>query len=468
MDTVMTVYVVTVVIGVTIALLLTRAAKSTSQPKIEFEGRLKKEEYQPSNIPMHASLRHTIFEEIKEEVSPIQRCQEITGTLSGIFTKELEKERHSNMQEFDKKYTSLTQNAEISWAKYKKVLSDQKTTGMVMRSVAEGLVVLDTEGNVIMMNSAAEGLLGVSKKDILERRLSDKLKKELLVTLVKDSSGGVDKEIKIISQDDETKRVLRSSNAVVEDENGKIIGMISVLSDITKQKKLDQLKSNFVSNVTHELRTPLVSTQKAISMLLSEERGQISEEKQKQFLSLADRNLKRLSILIDDILDISKIEAGKMELKRKMVSVGKLIDESIEGLDAWTRAKSIKIERRIQEDIPKVNVDSDRIIQVLNNLIGNAVKFTPENGAIAIEAILENDRDVKVSIQDTGIGIDRESIPKVFDRFYQAGERSVTDINGTGIGLSIAKEIIELHGGRIWVDAERDKGACFNFRLEAI
>jgi len=317
-----------------------------------------------------------------------------------------------------------------------------------------------------MMNPAAERMLGVSRKDKIGKRILDDLKEEQLVALVKDSPNREEKEIELISQQDETKKILRASSAVIENEHGQTVGMVSVLSDITKQKELDRMKSSFVANVSHELRTPLVAIDKSLSLILSKSTGEISET-QEQFLTLAERNLKRLSLLVNDLLDLAKLEAGKMEIRPMPESIDKVIYESVETLNTWAKTKSINIETKIESGLPQVNIDSARIIQVLNNLIGNAIKFTPNNGSIVVEIKLmqKERRAIEVSVTDTGVGIAGDDLPKVFDKFYQAGERVSTDINGTGIGLSIAKEIVELHGGKIWVESGRGNGAKFIFRL---
>ncbi len=156
-----------------------------------------------------------------------------------------------------------------------------------------------------------------------------------------------------------------------------------------------------------------------------------------------------------------------MDVKEEKYSVDRVIGEAIAGLDAWAKTKSITLEKIIGEGIPEVNMDPQRIGQVLNNLIGNAIKFTPGNGTITIEASLKSsDRNnVLVSVKDTGPGIPKEDLSKVFDRFYQTGERNLTDISGTGVGLSIAKEIIELHNGKIWAESGGAQGAKFVFTL---
>jgi two-component system, NtrC family, sensor histidine kinase KinB len=240
--------------------------------------------------------------------------------------------------------------------------------------------------------------------------------------------------------------------------------MVSVLSDITKQKELDQLKSSFVASVSHELRTPLVAIEKSITLILSNAAGPISKD-QEQFLSIAERNLKRLSLLINDLLDLSKLEAGKMELLRELCSIENIIDEAIKSFDAWASAKSIRMEKNIHGPISDLYADSNKINQVLNNLIGNAIKFTPNNGSIIIEVSFDDEnKEIKVVVQDTGSGIAQGDLKKVFDKFYQAA-KAHSEIIGTGIGLSIAKEIVELHGGRIWAESEQGRGAKFIFTL---
>ena len=423
-----------------------------------------------SPYKIDATLKQTIFDEINEYVDSSQKGREISRVVSAVFSKELDKRVEEAKVEIDDKYQKLVEqkskNEDIAWKKYNKVLGDQKRTEAVIRSIAEGLVVVDSNGKVVMMNPAAEKLLDVSRKEKVGKPVMDGLKGEELVTLSKDLADEKDrKEIELISQDDETKKVLRASSAVIEDESGKTVGMVSVLSDITKQKQLDRMKEGFIANVSHELRTPIVAVEKSLSLILSKAAGAITPT-QEQFLSIAERNLKRLNILINDLLDLSKLEAGKMEFKSSLGSLPELIDESVGTLNAWADSKSIKITTSIPKNMPQVKLDSNRIIQVLNNLIGNAIKYTPKGGAVNVEVSLDNQQgEAQVTIQDNGIGIEEKNLPKIFDKFYQVGERTPTDIGGTGIGLSIAKEIVEKHAGRIWAESEKGKGTRFIFTL---
>ncbi|MDD5437503.1 MAG: ATP-binding protein, partial [Candidatus Omnitrophica bacterium] len=332
--------------------------------------------------------------------------------------------------------------------------------------IAEGLVVVDAKGNVIMMNPTAEKLLGISQKDKVGKPITENARKEHLISMSANPAGEENSEIEVMSPEDETKRILRSSSAVIENENGQTVGMVSVLSDVTKQKELDQLKTDFVSKVSHELRTPIITVQNAIALLLDKSLGDITAEQDK-YLNIARRSLQRLALLVNDLLDEAKLEASKMELQVASCPIEKLINDACDALNAWAMTKAIKIEKKVRQGMPEVSLDYNRIIQVINNLIGNAIKFTPREGVITIEAGLDEHRkNMLVSVSDSGPGIEKKDLEKIFDKFYQIkGERVHTDINGTGLGLSIAREIVLLHKGKIWVENGKSGGAKFSFTL---
>jgi PAS domain S-box-containing protein len=348
-------------------------------------------------------------------------------------------------------------------------LSDEKEKiDNIIHHMADGLVVIDAQGKVLMANPTAESLLGIGKQDI-GKPLKERVAGEHLLTLVKnlsaDKEAPVQKDIELFSPNESTKKVLRTSSAVVEDNSGNTVGMVTILNDITKQKEVENLKDMFLANVSHELRTPLVAIEKSISLILSKAAGEIPET-QNQFLAIAQRNLKRLALLINDLLDLSKLEAGKMQLAFEPSPVEKIIDESVETFNTWAQTKLINIEKNVQAGLPQVFMDPNRIIQVLNNLISNAIKFTFEKGKIIVSANLNpQSQEIGISVEDNGVGMTKESLEKIFNKFYQVGEKMQTEVRGTGIGLSIAKEIVELHGGKIWVESQKGKGTKFTFSL---
>jgi len=358
---------------------------------------------------------------------------------------------------------ALSQTLEIQ---NKKIMDEKERVDNIIHSMTDGMVVVDPQGKILMVNQTAEALLNISKQDI-GSQIKDVIKDEHLLSLVKNISAEqevVNKDIELTSHDESTMRVLKASSAVVEDNNGKTMGMLTILNDITKQKEIERLKSDFVAKVSHELRTPLVAMEQSLALILDKNTGPLSTDQEK-FLDMASRNLKRLTSLINDLLDLSKLEAGKIQLVREPCSVDKVIEETISTLKSWADTKSIKLEKNIQQGLPHANIDSDRIVQVLMNLIGNAIKFTPANGTIAVEASLQENKEIQIAVHDTGMGIPVEELPKVFDKFYQVRSSEKTDIKGTGVGLTITKEIVELHAGKIWVESEVGRGTRFIFTL---
>src|SRR5262245_4491409 len=232
-------------------------------------------------------------------------------------------------------------------------------------------------------------------------------------------------------------------------------------------KQLDRLKSDFVSNVSHQLRTPLTAIKGSVDLLLREVPGSLNE-KQTHYLSRLRSNTQHLAGLINDLLDLSRIEAGKVELKAARISLGGLVHEVVETLRPVAAERSIALEATVPEVSALVWADRDKVTQVLMNLIGNAIKFTPPHGHIAVVTTRNGSEWVKVSVADTGPGIPAEEREKIFDKFYQVAAQGAQKPKGTGLGLAISKSLVELHGGKIWVESEPNHGSVFSFSLPGI
>ncbi|MFC1708961.1 ATP-binding protein [Candidatus Omnitrophota bacterium] len=414
------------------------------------------------------AIKSVITDEVHQMLEAGRDPKEVVSELLTIFDEKLDERVDTAKEELNQKYGRIIEEKEQAVLdvnkKFNDISSEKKQTESIVRSMAEGLVLVNDKGEVILMNPAAEQLLGVKKEDKIGKPINEDLKEEQLLSLVKESSSG-EKEIEINSKNVDTKKVLRSSGAVIEDENGRTVGMLSVLSDVTKQRELDEMKKNFISSVSHELRTPIVAMEKSLSVMFDPSAGPLTEN-QKQFLGIAKRNMKRLDYLINDLLDLSRLEAKKMPICLEPNSIEKTITETCETLDTWATTKEIKLEKSFAEGLPEIKFDKNRIVQVLTNLIGNAIKFTPREGKVVVEAKpMNGKKGVEISVIDTGIGIAKEDLEKVFDKFQQVGEKNPTDISGTGLGLAIVNEIIALHEGKIWVESEKGKGAKFTFTL---
>jgi signal transduction histidine kinase len=229
-------------------------------------------------------------------------------------------------------------------------------------------------------------------------------------------------------------------------------------------QELDRLKSDFVSNVSHELRTPLTAIKGAVDLVLREVAGPLTE-KQTHYLTRVRSNTQHLAGLINDLLDLSKIESGRIEVNSSRVSLGGLAHEVMETLRPVAAEKFIALETTIPEPPILVWADREKINQVLMNLIGNAIKFTPAQGRVAVSVEKNGSESIRVSVSDTGPGIPPQEKEKIFDKFYQIAQVGETKPRGTGLGLAICKALVELNGGRIWVETTENRGSTFCFTL---
>ena len=462
------VVVISVIIGLAIlmGLLLYQLSRRSSDSDVQRNraaGTLAEDD---SAVPVDPS----IYEEVGRLTRSPEQRRAASRQLTALLQSRIEKQVDSVKQELSDKYEKVisdkTKSEAVVKRRYKEVLIEKKQTESVMRSIAEGLVVVDNKGKVMFMNPAAEKMLAVNKEDKLGRDLKENLRDEQLVSLVtgEAENNEVEREVELNSKLEQTKRVLRASNAVIQDESGKTVGMVAVLSDVTKQKELDRMKSEFVSKVTHELRTPIVAIKHSLAVIEDGSAGDLSDP-QKNFLGIASRNLERLSHLINDLLDLAKLEAKKMEIHPSASDISEVIGATCETFHAWAASKSISIQKQIEPSLPAVSFDSERLTQVFHNLVGNAMKFTPGGGTIIVGARRAKENALEVYVKDTGPGIAKEDMAKLFQKFQQVGKPNSGEISGTGLGLAISKEIVELHLGRIWVESELGQGTTFLFTL---
>lgn len=335
----------------------------------------------------------------------------------------------------------------------------------IVEDSASGIITVDENCNVVMVNPEAEKVIGAKLKDRVGRPVWDGIKEGQMVTLARDLKGVQTSAVEIKGEDD-IKRTIKASNAVIHDTYDKMVGIFSVLSDVTKYKELEQMKRDFAANVTHELRTPLVATKQAIgNMLLLAEN---LNEDQKKMLQIAHRNTERLSRLINDILDFSKIDAGKMILRQEMVETAPFLKEIVGSLKPFADSNGITLDIKMPNVLPSLFVDKDRITQVFVNLLSNAIKFTNKGGSAQVEAIGVKNEFLQMAVIDTGRGIDKKDAERIFEKFVQVGAKDATAVRGTGLGLAITKSIVELHNGKIWVESELGKGSKFFVTLPIV
>ncbi len=332
-------------------------------------------------------------------------------------------------------------------------------------SITDMIFIQDVEHKIIKANKTMFDMLNKSPEEIIGKQCYEVLhnmnKPWRMCPFEKTKK---DKKSHTEEVDDPITGILFSAtSSPIFDDKGELTGSVHIFRDITERKKIDQLKDDFISTVSHELRTPLSITKEGISLILDGIPGKIND-KQRNILNMSKDNVDRLSRIINDLLDIAKIESGKMELIRSTFSVTALIRE-IAGI--W-KFESDKKKQRLAFSIPKKSIDiyadRDKMIEILNNLLSNAIKYTPDKGSIKLD--LKDDKDVVwITVSDTGIGISEQDIPKVFLKFQQVNRNVGPGAQGTGLGLSIVKKLVHMHGGTIDVESAANKGAVFKFSI---
>jgi PAS domain S-box-containing protein len=344
------------------------------------------------------------------------------------------------------------------------------TLDSVMNSLVDGLVLVDRRGRIAYINPCAEEFLGVSTPHLVGRALE---------TLGRDIADRVNQPKQMVArfqaaalevQDTPAieltltapqARVLQVQLFPIQDAGGGSLGLGLLLRDITREKELDEMKSQLLATVSHELRTPLASIKGFATTLLRRD-VQWDEISRREFLSIIDEESDRLSELISNLLDMSRVEAGTLRVEPEPTNLLPIIQETVAEFQVMTHEHHFLI--NLPTKLPLVLADPRRARQVLRNLVENAVKYSPEGGQIAITAQVGTDA-VQTSVADEGLGIEPEHLEHIFARFYQVDSASTRKVGGSGLGLSICKAIIEAHQGEIWAESQVGAGSTFYFTL---
>ena len=259
------------------------------------------------------------------------------------------------------------------------------------------------------------------------------------------------------------RRTLRWLTTPTRDLLGAVVGTTVTLRDVTREREIDRMKTEFVSTVSHELRTPLTSIKGSLHLLLSDD-GLVLDETQRHLVDISLKNTDRLIRLINNILDISKMEAGHIHLDLELHRPLDFVEMAVDGIRGFAESRGIAIESQVTTELPTVRVDFDRMVQVVTNLLSNAIKFSPERGLVTVGA-RRSGADLEIWVTDQGQGIAPEDVGRLFRKFQQLDGRTVRAVGGTGLGLAICRGIVEEHGGRIGVDSRPGAGATFTVRL---
>lgn len=369
------------------------------------------------------------------------------------------------------------------------VLYKYRLLSYFMDNIPDVIYFKDRSGKIVLVNQAHAKGLGMKPEDVVGKTDFDFFQKNRADRMAKDDARVIKTGKPIIDKVERATRPDGVDNYVsttkipMRDEKGRIIGLAGITRDITRrmqfehlekekeaiEKKLEVLeamnkvKSDFISTVSHELRTPLAIVKQLVALVFEGAVGPIND-KQKEVIKKVENNVERLKKLIDDLLDLSRIERDRLELHYSLVNLNDLLKDSAGFYKKLAEEKGINLEYRLSGKDINLFIDADRINQVVSNLMNNAIKFTEDGGKISVEIkILET--KARVGVIDTGIGIAKSDLPHLFNRFTQASNAGFARSKGVGLGLSIVKELIERHGGEAWAESKLGVGSRFYFTL---
>ncbi|OON99730.1 MAG: hypothetical protein ATN35_11160 [Epulopiscium sp. Nele67-Bin004] len=329
--------------------------------------------------------------------------------------------------------------------------SEKNKLGRILENLADGVMAFNRQGVLIHANSVCYDMLGETKIDHRFDYIFPKY--GLNISFDSIMSNSINNKGILMEFDD---KYINLHFAPYESSHGDIEGLTVVMQDVTSQQKLDQMRKDFVANVSHELRTPLTTVKSYTETLL----GGAIEDKDLalNFLSVMEKETDRMTNLVQDLLELSRIDNKQMSLTRHVVDVGELIEETVEAQQLQASMKGHKvILDYVRRDDYLIEGDSSRLRQIFHNIVSNAIKYTPNSGKIVIK-LLHQDSKVIIKITDSGIGISKQDLERIFERFYRADKARSRQMGGTGLGLSIAKEMVELHGGTIEINSALGRG----------
>ncbi len=350
---------------------------------------------------------------------------------------------------------------------YKAVMKEREELLQTFESLTSGLLLITPEGKISQMNSSARTIFRI-ETEVVGRNYQDVLKEETLAAFLDAGVRGEESLGAEITVDIHgSERIYQAQGATVRNEDGKHLGFVAIFNDVTEQKNLDKMKSSFVAMASHELRTPLTAIKGFSSTLLDGVDAEIySKDDQKEFLGIIVSECDRLRRLIDDLLNTARIESGQsLKPSYTRFELKAILDKVVRVQTQASHRHEVKL--KVHTELPDTIVgDEDKFDQILTNLLNNAIKYSPEGGDVTVHAWWDGKDELKVGVEDQGIGIPKEHLSKVFERFHRVNNEDNRKIYGTGLGLYLVRHLVEqVHMGKIWAESEVGKGSMFLFTM---
>ena len=393
-------------------------------------------------------------------LKPIQQMQQLAQKITqGDFNSRLSLMRKDELGDLA---NYLNQMSFELQNKINEVTRDKNELKAMLSSMIEGVIVINRNEKIVLLSAPVYEMLELRSREVIGKPYWEVIRNEEINSLLEEAmvqKHSVQKEITIIAPEERQFSVQVSSVLL---ESGDLSGVVAVFHDITELKKMAKVRAEFVANVSHEFKTPLTTIRGFVETLKD---GAVNDkEKSRKFLDIILKHTERLEYLVNDLLSLASMESQELRLDFEKVPVPALIDSVVGLYKQQLEQKQQRLELKIPKDLPLIQADRLKIEQVFTNLLDNAIKFTPQEGQITI-IVHQHNESVQIDFQDSGIGIDPQHLPRIFERFYRVDKGRSRDMGGTGLGLAIVKHIILAHQGKVSVQSHLGKGSTFSVSL---
>ncbi len=397
----------------------------------------------------------------KNITEPLEAMLDITKQLQvGDFSRRVLVRSTDEIGQLSRAFNELSQTLEEM---FQTIHDRENKLNAILTSMGEGVLAVDSNYKVILANRSMAELINEAEESLIGKDLIEVIQSYQLVEVVADTlatSKSIETEIKLYPS---SRRTIAVTSSPLEDENSETIGAVIVLRDVTELRRLESMRKEFVANVSHELRTPLTSIKGFVETILNGKTNDAALVE--RFLTIVNGETDRMITLINDLLDLTKIENRKQKLIFEPVNIRKIFEDTITVLSSKAEQKEIVVENKLDDII--VLGDPKLLRQVSVNLIDNAIKYNKEGGRVWVDAAVE-DGTACISVNDTGFGIPSDHLDRIFERFYRVDKGRSRHQGGTGLGLSIVKHIIDRHNGKIWAESEFGEGTRVKFTLKLV
>jgi PAS domain S-box-containing protein len=402
----------------------------------------------------------------KKIVEPIHKL--IAGIKSikeGNLNQEIEVDTDDEVGKLAVEFNNMTRRLYLyEKSNIRNLISEKNKSLAIVKSISDPIIVTDNNSRIMLVNKSAETVFNIIESEVMGKHFLESVNNPVIFDRIRGISEnkeqGEDKVI-TIRNEDKTFYYFLTAVSIYDDEHS-VVGAVVVMQDITAIKEIEQMKSDFIATISHELRTPLTSIIMGTDLLLDSMTGELNTD-QVEIVTAMEEDSKQLLALVNDILNLSKLESGKVQMNFEETDIKSLIKYCIKTFMDTAAIKGVKLYYELSEKIPSVKLDTNKIVCVINNLIANALKFTQAGDEIKVTAVLEN-KLINIIVQDTGVGIPEEYKDIIFEKFVQLQDNAEGQV-GTGLGLAISKEFVKRHGGEIWVEGRPEKGSTFIFTL---